>query len=129
VGALEQLDCWLTPVYKVWQAGKLLHHLVVYPVVDVLSVEQKHGLDVPFTGHWWAVKIQIQNTLDSLGFSHGFNMLDDCVGHRDLKHSVRWDLLSCGEAHCLMSTLVVWHGPEVDRINGPRSIGVCRIIP
>jgi len=46
-GNLEQLGCWLTPACQAWQAAKFLHHLVVHPLVDGLSVEQKHGLDVP----------------------------------------------------------------------------------
>jgi len=44
---LEQLGCWLTPACQAWQAAKFLPHFVVYPLVDGLSVEQKHGLDVP----------------------------------------------------------------------------------
>jgi len=47
VGTLEQLGCWLTPACQAWQAAKFLHHFVVYPLVDGLSVEQKHGLDSP----------------------------------------------------------------------------------
>jgi len=39
------------------QAAILLHHLVVYPLVDALSVKQENGLDVPPFGHWWAVNI------------------------------------------------------------------------
>jgi len=39
------------------QAANLLHHFVVHPMVDGLSVEKKHGLDVPTFGHWWAVNI------------------------------------------------------------------------
>jgi len=35
------------------QAAKLLYDFVVHSLMDGLSVEQKHGLDVPFTGHWW----------------------------------------------------------------------------
>jgi len=46
-GNLEQLGCWLTPVCQAWQAAKFLHHFVMHPLVDGLSVEQKHGLDVP----------------------------------------------------------------------------------
>jgi len=53
VGALEQLGCWLTPACQAWQMAKLLHHFVMYPLVDVLSVEQKHGLGIPPRGHWW----------------------------------------------------------------------------
>jgi len=71
-GSLEQLSCWLTPACQTGklrnscttlplvdpslpdgQAAKLLHHFVVYPMVDVLSVEQKHGLGIPPSGHWW----------------------------------------------------------------------------
>jgi len=37
----------LTPACQAWQAAKFLHHFVVYPLVDGLSVEQKHGLDIP----------------------------------------------------------------------------------
>jgi len=29
----------------------------VYPLVDALSVKQENGLDVPPSGHWWAVNI------------------------------------------------------------------------
>jgi len=47
VGTLEQLGCWLTPACQAWQAAKFLHHFVVHPLVSKLSVEQKHGLDVP----------------------------------------------------------------------------------
>jgi len=54
VGSLEQLGCWFEPSLPDGQAAKLLHHFVVYPLVDGLSVEQKHGLDVPPSGHWWA---------------------------------------------------------------------------
>jgi len=56
---MEQLGCWLTPACQTadGQAAKLLHHFVVHPMVDGLSVEQTHGLDVPPFGHWWAVNI------------------------------------------------------------------------
>ena len=47
MGALEQLGCWLTPACQALQTAKLLHHFVMYPLVDGLSVEQKHRLDVP----------------------------------------------------------------------------------
>jgi len=47
VGTFEQLGCWLTPACQASQAAKFLHHFVVHPLVDGLSVEQKHGLDVP----------------------------------------------------------------------------------
>ena len=46
-GNLEQLGCWLTPACQAWQAAKFLHHFVVYPLVDGLSVKQENGLDVP----------------------------------------------------------------------------------
>ena len=52
MGALEQLGCWLTPSCQAWQAVKLLHHFVLYQLVDVLSVEQKHGLGAPLCNHW-----------------------------------------------------------------------------
>jgi len=44
VGALEQLGCWLTPACQARQAAELLHHFVVCPPIDVLSVEQKRRL-------------------------------------------------------------------------------------
>jgi len=47
VGTLEQLGCWSTPACQAWQAAKLLHHFVVHPLVDGLSVKQENGLDVP----------------------------------------------------------------------------------
>jgi len=53
-GDLEQLGCWLTPACQAWQAAKSLHHFVVYPMVDALSVKQENGLDVPPYGHWRA---------------------------------------------------------------------------
>jgi len=37
------------------QAANLLHHLVVHPLVDGLSVEQENRQDVPPSGHCWAV--------------------------------------------------------------------------
>jgi len=37
------------------QAANLLHHFVVCPLVDGLSIKQENGLDVPPSGHWWAV--------------------------------------------------------------------------
>jgi len=36
------------------QAANLLHHFVVCPLVDDLSVKQENGLDVPPHGHWRA---------------------------------------------------------------------------
>jgi len=53
-GDLEQLGCWLTPACQAWQAAKSLHHFVVHPMVDTLSVKQENGLDVPSHGHWRA---------------------------------------------------------------------------
>ena len=54
---MEQLGCWFEPSLPDGQAARLLHHFVVHPMVDGLSVEQKHGLDVPPFGHRWAVNI------------------------------------------------------------------------
>jgi len=51
---LEQLGCWLTPACQAWQAAKFLHHFVVHPLVDGLSVKQENGLDVPPVRHWRA---------------------------------------------------------------------------
>jgi len=42
VGELEQLGCWIDPNLPDGQAANLLHHFVVNPLVDVLSVKQEN---------------------------------------------------------------------------------------
>jgi len=48
VASLEQL----TLACQAWQAAKFLCHFVVCSLVDGLSVEQMHRLDVPPVQHW-----------------------------------------------------------------------------